>query len=89
NKDSNEGDSYLLLLFLNKNYDENGYKIAIKSGKCPLPYIDKKVQDIQLVGPMLDFNQASEAGILVNGYRKETEKAIYDRYVKWWYKEKP
>lgn len=89
NKDSHESDPYLLLLFLNNNYDKNGFKIAIKSGKCLLPYIDKKLEDIQLVGQILDFNQASESGILINDYRKETKEGIYDSYVKWWYKEKP
>lgn len=87
--DFNQKDSYLLVLSYKKVLDNNGFKIGFDSGKCNLPYIDKKKEDLRLTDSFLDFSQASEAGILKNKWEQETPQKVYDRYVKWWYEEKP
>ncbi len=81
--------SYLLMLFLEKAHVDDGYKIALACDYCELPFLDKKTEDLHLVGALLDFSQASQAGILKNNWKQETARTFYDRYAKWWYEEKP
>ena len=91
NSDGNEfnRNSYLLMLFLEKAHADDGYKIGLACDYCQLPFIDKKKEELHLIGALLDFSQATEAGILENDWKPETSKTIYDRYVKWWYEERP
>ena len=81
--------SYLLMLFLEKAHADDGYKIGLANDYCQLPFIDKKKEELHLIGALLDFSQASEAGILKNNWKQETAQPVYDRYAKWWYEEKP
>lgn len=81
--------SYLLMLFLEKAHADDGYKISLADDLCQLPFIDKKTEEVHLAGALLDFSQASDSGILKNNWRQETARTFYDRYVKWWYEEKP
>ncbi len=81
--------SYLLMLSLKKAHSDDGFKIGLDDGDCQLPFIDKEKKDLHLIDSLMDFSRASESGILANDWKQETPRNVSDRYVKWWYEEKP
>lgn len=86
---SHSRDPYLLMLLIKKLYDENGFKIGFEHQECKPPFSEKTYKDIQIIGPLMDFSQASEAGLLKENWVKTTPRSFYETYAKWWFEEKP
>ncbi|PIP33126.1 hypothetical protein COV53_04500 [Candidatus Gottesmanbacteria bacterium CG11_big_fil_rev_8_21_14_0_20_37_11] len=81
--DKDRVQALLLMLYMNKMYDENGYKIAISNPAC------HSSSSIELSNNIIDVNNSSEGALLSEGIIPLSPRGIYNEVARWWMDEKP
>jgi len=73
----------ILLAYMQKAYDKNGYKIAMFNSSCNYTNTKKLSNDI------VDVNQLTKKELEKRGLEERTAYGVYAETARWWFKEQP